>query len=528
MTATLLDKVRIAENLPTLPAVAVQVLQLTHRDNVSVPQIAKVIEQDPTLTSKILKVANSSLFGLPRQICSLQQAMVVLGLRTVKVMVLTFSLVDAMQEKRRSNFDYRGFWRRCLTTAVAARLLAEQAQSCPADEVFVCALLSDIGIMAAYHADPAVYGKVLDEAHERGAALQEVERERLGYTHEVISSTMLDSWGLPASLVEAIANHHQSTAHDGDCPPENGMCKTLQAAVMIADLFCSAANAHQLMEVKQRIPQMLPLSVDDVHDLLESMQKQVQDTVTTFDLDIGATRSYKEIQAEAVVQLAKLSMAAELERAELLAREQNTRQQIEQLSTRNETLARQASTDGLTGTANRLAMEDHLARLCQMAVQQRVGVGMLLLDLDRFKKLNDTFGHQAGDTALRAVGDFLRKTANEHCLAARYGGEEFVLLLAPALAEEIRTLAEEVRLGIQQLRVPHGDRKIAITVSIGACYVPWDFHTLTNEELISRADKALYAAKQTGRNRVVFFDGSTERNRMAVPAKPHQTAALAP
>ena len=161
MPTPIIEKIKTADNLPSLPTVAIQVLQMTQADDVSLADIARVIQQDPALTVKVLKVVNSSLFGMSRRISSVQQAMVVLGLRTVKVMVLSFSLVDTLKDRRNSTFDYTGYWRRSLTTAVAAKSLAERVRPEYAEEAFVCGLLCDIGTLAAYHCARDMYLPVL-------------------------------------------------------------------------------------------------------------------------------------------------------------------------------------------------------------------------------------------------------------------------------------------------------------------------------------------------------------------------------
>ena len=122
MSAAIIDKIRKADNLPSLPTVAMEVLRMTQVEDVSAADIALVVQQDPALTGKILKVVNSSLFGMPREISSVQQAMVVLGLRTVKVMVLSFSLVDSMNTKTAGGLDLESFWRRSLTASAAVPL----------------------------------------------------------------------------------------------------------------------------------------------------------------------------------------------------------------------------------------------------------------------------------------------------------------------------------------------------------------------------------------------------------------------
>lgn len=517
MSSSILEKIHLADNLPSLPTVAVQVLQLIHSENASVGEIAKVIEHDPALTSKILKVANSSLFGMPRQISSLQQAMVVLGLRTVKVMALTFSLVDAMQSKEDGGFDYRSYWRVSLTGAVAGRLLAAHVPACQADELFVTALLSDIGMLAAFQVDKATYLEAVAQSSTQGVPINLVEQARFGATHEAFSAHLLDTWGLPEKMISAIAVHHQ--------PPEaiakraaetgNSMISLLGAAVMIADMFCSPGGAKQLPAVMSHVPKLVPISPQQLQELLDTLHKQVQDTACTWSIDIGTARSYKEVQAEAVVQLAKLTMAAELERAQLAVREQ-------ELSSQNQNLARKATMDGLTGIANRITLEEHLAHSFEVMARQGGTLGMLMLDLDRFKRLNDTFGHQTGDTALRLVGDYLRSLNCDNRLSARYGGEEFAVVLTNVTGKDIRQLAEEVRLKIQQLRIPFKDRMIPITVSIGGALVK----SGNPATLIANADKCLYAAKQNGRNRAVVVDATSPAARAARPSgQPPRVAA---
>jgi two-component system, cell cycle response regulator len=509
MTNSILELICQADSLPSLPAVAVQVLQLTRSDDVSVAEIARVIENDPALTSKILKVANSSLFGMPRQICSLQQAMVVLGLRTIKVMALTFSLVEALQSEP-GGFDHPEYWRRSLTAAVAARLLTQHVPSCQADELFVAALLSDIGILAAYHVDRQTYRQVLADCAAAGVPIHLIEQRHYGMTHEKFSSQLLDTWGLPENMVQAVAHHHAEPDRLLDLCKQRGsdLPRLLGAAMLIADMFCSPTGASQLSLVKTHVPRLVPVSDDCLNAMLDEIHKQVQETASTWDIDIGATRSYKDVQAEAVVQLAKLTMSAELERAQLAAREQ-------ELHTQNADLARKAATDGLTGVANRIALEEHLDALCKSALRQPTAVGVMILDLDRFKRLNDSFGHQVGDAALRLVGEYLRTLADDRRFVARYGGEEFVIVIAKASANEMRKSAEEVRLRIQQIRIPCKERQIAVTVSIGATLSTTPTPEMTPASLISRADKYLYQAKESGRNRVVFIEDKPTAARSA-------------
>jgi diguanylate cyclase (GGDEF)-like protein len=125
-----------------------------------------------------------------------------------------------------------------------------------------------------------------------------------------------------------------------------------------------------------------------------------------------------------------------------------------------------------------------------------------MLDIDHFKQFNDTFGHQAGDTLLRALGDFLSQRTRGQDVACRYGGEEFVLILAGAPIDAACKRAELLRQELKQLTVQHAGQVLGrISVSIGISAFPG--HGATTEELVRTADQALYRAKAEGRDRVV-------------------------
>jgi two-component system cell cycle response regulator len=519
MPTPIIEKIKTADNLPSLPTVAIQVLQMTQADDVSLADIARVIQQDPALTVKVLKVVNSSLFGMSRRISSVQQAMVVLGLRTVKVMVLSFSLVDTLKDRRNSTFDYTGYWRRSLTTAVAAKSLAERVRPEYAEEAFVCGLLCDIGTLAAYHCARDMYLPVLQRYEAEHQPLQNIERIMLGVTHEAVSMELLDYWGLPESLCLPVSSHHApiSEALPQDEPVAD-LCRILRAAAMVADLFCTDTQARHLETCKTRIRDDLPIQEPLLNKALEDLDNHVKETASLFSLAIGPTRSYEEIQAEAVVQLARLSMAAELERAQIAQREQAARQKVEQLNSRNRELAERVVTDSLTKVGNRAAFEERLAEDCRAARMAGTSLGLILLDLDRFKRLNDTFGHQVGDEALRQVGNCLNRLASPTRFPARYGGEEFALIVSDCAPATFRNLAEDLRLSVQALSIPFGLKRISITISIGAVLLEPDDPNLNPKAIIKRADECLYEAKHTGRNRVVF--SSTRQ-----AASPRQRAA---
>ncbi|HAU1182975.1 diguanylate cyclase [Legionella pneumophila serogroup 1] len=169
-----------------------------------------------------------------------------------------------------------------------------------------------------------------------------------------------------------------------------------------------------------------------------------------------------------------------------------------------ENLRYQSIRDPLTGLYNRRYLEDFLFKQLHQAERTKASFAILMLDLDHFKKINDTFGHDAGDLVLKELGQILNSDIRLGDIASRYGGEEFVLLLYDIDAQAAKMKAENLRSAISNLQVKYGAQPVGqITASIGISVYPDDAKSLA--ELIEAADKALYQAKNKGRNKVILF-----------------------
>jgi diguanylate cyclase (GGDEF)-like protein len=169
----------------------------------------------------------------------------------------------------------------------------------------------------------------------------------------------------------------------------------------------------------------------------------------------------------------------------------------------HETAARESITDDLTGLSNRRAFDDALSAEIERSKRYGDGVGLVILDLDDFKSVNDTYGHQQGDVVLREVARVLRETSREVDHPARYGGEELAVVVPGTDLDGTFNLAERMREGIGALRIPRvdGQGTISITTSCGVAAVPPI--AADDRMVLAAADAALYEAKRTGKNKSV-------------------------
>jgi diguanylate cyclase (GGDEF)-like protein len=170
-----------------------------------------------------------------------------------------------------------------------------------------------------------------------------------------------------------------------------------------------------------------------------------------------------------------------------------------------EALRSQSIKDPLTGLYNRRYLTEMLERETRRCVRSEQPLGILMLDLDHFKKFNDTYGHDAGDTVLREAASFLSKSIRAEDIVCRFGGEEFVVILPTADLDASYARAERIRSKLRDLIVLHKGQSLGmITVSVGVASLP--LHGTSPDALFAAADAALYRAKREGRDRVVKAD----------------------
>jgi len=209
-----------------------------------------------------------------------------------------------------------------------------------------------------------------------------------------------------------------------------------------------------------------------------------------------------------LVTLVAGQLAVSLDNAQLYASlERRVAERTEALAVANRQLEAQSIGDALTGLANRRRFDDMLSKEWLRALRSKSSIGLVMIDIDHFKRYNDRYGHVGGDGCLRCVATALQaSTRHDVDVAARYGGEEFALILPNADSNFARAVAARAHAAVSSLRQPHAGSPFGyVTISLGsAALVPYP--AAGPERLIELADAALYRAKQEGRNRVVSAD----------------------
>lgn len=204
------------EGLPTLPTVYAQVEELCADPNVDAGELAKVIETDPSITMKLLKLSNSAFFGFTREIKSIGDAVSLLGNETVKNAVLSISVFEATKDMEDSaGIDRMAFWQHATAVGSIVRFIAKK-MNIQREECFTAGILHDIGKIVLDGLFSEFYSGVLKAVNEQSLSILEAEERVIGLTHTKLGHELAESWGIPSVLAQAILYHHRPKSSDSD------------------------------------------------------------------------------------------------------------------------------------------------------------------------------------------------------------------------------------------------------------------------------------------------------------------------
>src|SRR6202790_480836 len=422
-------------NFPSPPGVATHIIELAQDPDIEMGKVAKALSMDSALSTKVLRIANSPLYAQRRKSENLRQALVVLGLNATLTLALSFSLVKSLRGGKPNGLDYGLYWRRALPAAPSARPLGDAMHQSLAEEIFLAALLQDVGMLALDKAVPDLYsqGELLQRNH---SALAEHEKKRVQVDHAEIGGWLMKGWNLPERLHRAIAHsHHLELSFSSDPAQIFDRCVALSGAV--ADLFILEPEQRQFAETALCAERSLGLDKMAFGQVLGTVGAMIPETEAIFDADILA-RQHPELileQAREVLMLRSLHALREI----------NTlRSAPGGGPPRALELEEQTRRDELTGVYNRAHLDAVLAREFDNSTRHKWPLSVAFLDLDHFKEFNGNFGQQAGDRVLQATARILRGNTRETDLIGRFGGEEFVVILPATDAETARSICERM------------------------------------------------------------------------------------
>jgi HD-like signal output (HDOD) protein len=294
-----------AQALYSRPAVAMEVVRLAEQPHLNPDALKRCIEQDPALTCKVLRVVNSAMYGLNRPVTDVNQAIGLLGIKPLKLLVLGFSLPDALFADVASR-ELQWYWTNTLTRAVAARLLSEQLWQQPGDEAFTAALLQDIGILVLIRELGAPYTRFLAGAIEEKCPLAALEQDTLGFDHTQLSAALLARWQLPTKLVEAIATPKRFARLSRMQSPQGDLPQTLHVANLLAQLL-GQQRLNLLPELLEVGKAYRGMTRSKLSSLVEELQPQVDQLAEMLSLELSTQRDYVQMLLEAHRTMAELT-----------------------------------------------------------------------------------------------------------------------------------------------------------------------------------------------------------------------------
>ncbi len=471
--------------LPTLPGIAIKILETVQKEQPDLREIGEILSTDPPLSAEVLRLINSSLYALPRKVTSVFHAVNMLGLNTVKNLALSFVLIKQTQVVTAEQFDYPKFWKNSLTAAVSARLVAECVAPGMAEDAFFLGLLHDMGILTLASCMPDQYGMVMAEAADGACTCQDAENQILGFDHMAVGNHLLASWGLPPYFCLPVACHHDPGQLNAGDPQLQRMSRILHLATLYMDLFAEGRQSSHLGLIDHYADQYGFGQVLDIDRVGERILDQTRQIFPYFDITLQSEADYLEIVDRSRSELINMSSG-------FIDQLMEQQQQIQQLR-------RQATHDGLTQLVNYQFFHEALGRETARARRSHSPLTVIMADIDYFKAVNDTYGHLAGDHAIRTVAELLKAGLRETDYIARYGGEEFAVILFDILPDDAVIVADRVRQTISEAPFRFEEQTFRVTMSFGiATMYPED--NITKEDLLNQADQALYRAKSAGRD----------------------------
>jgi HD-like signal output (HDOD) protein len=288
---TLEELMADGSRIPVAPGVGMELSRLCAEATSSVEQLAAVLKCDPSLTAKVLKMANSAYFASQREIGNLAEAIVRLGLRRVQIMALAFCIVNASHGKaKKYGFSYPYFWSHALVTGTFADELAARRRLRLSAEAMAAGLLQDIGVLVIQTAMPEDYAKVLAYYKKAGGELYVAETRHLGFDHAQAGAMLLRRWHLPEAVCQVVGSHHQPDGSGETVEGVRDLAQVCEVGAAVGKVLTHdqgrlalAARAAELAE------RHFGMSAKEFQDLLQVVRMKLDASSEMFELKLDET-----------------------------------------------------------------------------------------------------------------------------------------------------------------------------------------------------------------------------------------------
>jgi HD-like signal output (HDOD) protein/GGDEF domain-containing protein len=512
------------------PTVAMEVVRLAEEPRVDAQAIKKCVEQDPALACKLLRVVNSSLFGLNRPVADLNQAIGLLGIKPLKLLVLGFSLPDALFAEVAAR-ELRWYWTNTLTRAVAARLISEQLWHQAGDEAFIAGLLQDIGILVLMRELGEPYVRFLSGAIEEKCSLAALEQDTIGFDHSQLSAALLAHWQLPQRIVDAIATPKRHARLSRMSPPEGDLPQMLHLAEQLVQVV-GQQRFKLLPELLEAGKVYRGMTKQKLAELVEGLQPQVDQLAEVLSLELAEKRDYAQMLLAAHRAMATLSEAVagnihmendddsrhdqlfaetnELSQAMRDFLESPTRQKSAEAPNGKRMVGHAAHPPVGTGLPSRnidvaqiksaSAVVQALIAAASRCRERRSELSLLLVEPNVAGVHSDSQAKSAGRHTRLALLQACSSLVQENVTMIPLGGDRTAAILSNCERRAALAVAQNVISGLSK----HGNSSVATSdeaptnVSIGvatASVVPRNFDPM---RLVERAERCLSAARACG------------------------------
>lgn len=293
MTSEALELVKRSAAVPSIPHVVTRFLEITQEPDFRYDDLAELLSTDPGIASEILRLANSALFGVARQVTNLKQALTLLGLKRIRSLVLSRYMVQSVGTGMRGGIDMSYLWRRSLASAVMAARFSDILTPGKREEAFIAALLADIGVVILSDALHQRYHSVTEhyrpcEAYD----LTDLEHTTVGATHAQVSALVLEHWQLP-ELIAGAVRHHHTWPMDPSIPEDVATCaRIVNGSSRLGKLLCEKPRIEQVAGTCQQAMDLIGLELSVLAGTLEKIETDIEELAQILRVDVVSSTVY--------------------------------------------------------------------------------------------------------------------------------------------------------------------------------------------------------------------------------------------